>query len=211
MDIVVFTDGSCMSSGSTCNYGGIGIHFPNKELDDISEPFLLRPITNQRAELYAINKAISAIIDGLKFKTITIYTDSEYSIKSLTVWVHSWVKNNWKTANKQSVKNKDIIESIYNLIKKFPSRIKFIHVRAHTGKKDSLSIGNEVADKLATTGSKNSKAVIQKFTKKSKSKIVIDTSNILDESSNSSSDKSEEIDVIIKKDKTRRKRIFIDV
>ncbi len=149
--IKVFTDGAFKKtkSGNKCGYG---IYFPNKELDDISRKFTHMPATNQRAELYAIYKAINKILKNkIKHDKIIIYTDSEYSIKSLTQWYISWDKNGWKNAKNQPVMNQDIIRPTLKLIKK--TMVEFVHVNSHTGKQDFESLGNEYADKLASDGS----------------------------------------------------------
>jgi ribonuclease HI len=151
-DIIVYTDGSCM--GKHKNMCGYGVHFPNAELKDLSKKFTHEPLTNQRAELYAIYKALKRIIKNLKFDSIHIYTDSEYSIKSLTIWINTWKKNNWKTANNKQVLNQDIIMRIDKMLQKYNGKILFSHVRSHTGKTDQHSIGNDKADKLATAGAK---------------------------------------------------------
>jgi len=153
INIEVFTDGSCMKGRKVI--GGYGIHFPNKEHRDLSRPFLHPPVTNQRAELYAIYAAIAIIKKKIKiYDKITIFTDSEYSIKSLTIWMYQWMKNNWQTAGNQDVKNQDILKPLYSIISKQKSKIIFHHVRSHTGKQDRLSIGNSIADKLATDGAR---------------------------------------------------------
>lgn len=149
-DIIVFTDGACTANGGKNAKGGIGVYFPNAELENISEKFTQSPITNQRAELSAIYKALKLITDKLEFNKIIIITDSRYSIKSLTEWIKNWEKNEWKTANKKPVKNLDLIKPIYSILKKYDNRIKFNHVRSHTGKKDFNSLGNAMADELAT-------------------------------------------------------------
>lgn len=148
--IIVFTDGSYMKKKPPV--GGYGIYFPNKELPDISRQFTHSPITNQRAELYAIYVAIIIIKKYLSFDTIKIYTDSEYSLKSLTTWMYSWHKNNWKTSSKKSVQNQDILKPLYNLVSKMKNKIIFEHVHSHTGKRDFESLGNAKADELATKG-----------------------------------------------------------
>lgn len=150
-DIDVFTDGSCMKKYKTiCGYG---IYFPNKELPNISRTFKYPPLTNQRAELYAIYVAVVTIKKHIpNFRTINIYTDSAYSINTLTDWMYKWVHNGWKTAGQQPVMNTDIIMKLYDVISKRRNKIKFTHVRSHTGKQDALSLGNEMADKLATNG-----------------------------------------------------------
>jgi ribonuclease HI len=148
--IIAFTDGSCMKKkiGSLCGYA---CYFPNKELPNISRKFSHEPLTNQRAELYAIYKAIKKVTNKYKFDELTIYSDSEYSIKSITTWINTWKKNGWKTANKKPVLNLDIIKKIDNILQKF-SNIKFIHVKSHTSKSDFISKSNEITDELAKKG-----------------------------------------------------------
>lgn len=151
MSVIVFTDGSCMKR--KVPIAGYGIYFPNKELPNISRKFKHSPITNQRAELYAIYVALILVIKKLTFENIQIYTDSEYSINCLTTWVYQWKKNQWKTANKSDVKNQDILKPLYDILKKYKDKINFTHVRSHTGADDFLSEGNRIADTLATMGS----------------------------------------------------------
>jgi ribonuclease HI len=152
--IIVFTDGSCKNNGYRNSYGGIGIHFPNGELKDVSKIFRKGKCTNQRTELYAIIIAILYIkkFFDLHDTSIVIYTDSKYSIQSITKWVNQWKKNGWKTKNNQPVQNRELIE----ILDKYYSRykIKLKHVNAHTNKTDWKSIGNQIADELAVKASK---------------------------------------------------------
>lgn len=149
----VFTDGSCMKRKQILS--GYGIYFPNGELPNISRKFTRLPLTNQRAELFAIYVALIIIIKSkLVFDKLIVYTDSNYSIKSLTTWMYDWAKNSWKTSNNKDVMNQDILKPLYDIIKKNKDKIEFIHVHSHTGKKDRLSKNNAIADKLATDGAK---------------------------------------------------------
>lgn len=150
-NIILFTDGSCMkkSDGMKCGYG---VYFPNKECSNISKPFDYGEKTNQRAELYAIYKGIKRVTSNIEFKTVNLYTDSEYSIKSLTVWIKNWKKNGWKNSKKEDVANQDIIKKIDKYLQQHSGKIFFHHVRSHTKKQDYYSKGNEMADKLATSG-----------------------------------------------------------
>jgi ribonuclease HI len=153
-DIVAFTDGSCMSKGKQkiCGYG---IIFPEENIK-ISKPFTLSPLTNQRTELFAIKVALDYTINNFDFETLTIYSDSEYSIKSLTIWIKNWKKNNWKTTNGKAVLNQDIIKSIDDILQNYPKKIYMKHIRSHTGKTDYWSKYNDVADGLAKQGALNS-------------------------------------------------------
>jgi ribonuclease HI len=156
----VFTDGSCSANGKPGSVGGIGIHFPNKELNDISKIYRNDYCTNQRTELCAILTAIKYIKDRLSLEKyqLIIKTDSKYSIDCVTKWVNSWIKNGWLTKNGSPVSNKEYIEKIHELYLKY--NIKFIHVEAHTSRDDLDSIGNKKADKLATDATK--KALLEK-------------------------------------------------
>jgi hypothetical protein len=53
--IEVYTDGSLVKKKDNV-YCGYGIYFPNNEYKSISRKFTHEPITNNRAELYAILK-----------------------------------------------------------------------------------------------------------------------------------------------------------
>lgn len=100
---------------------------------DLTDP------TNNRAELTAIKMILQ---DGLSNNISIIFSDSEYSINSITVWYKNWQRNGWKTTTGGDVKNKDLIEEILQL--KTNKNINFQHIRAHVGHKY-----NELVDTLA--------------------------------------------------------------
>lgn len=170
--IRVFTDGSARQNGSVKAKGGIGVYFPDHQAPSVSLPYhgnhlviangaLVREefgtgvATNQRAELEAIRVAIelAAATKGYERKKteIHIFTDSEYAINCLTVWIYTWVANDWKTSRRKDVLNKDIIEPLFSLV--IENRVLFFHTLAHTDKQDERSRGNAVANSLAQDGS----------------------------------------------------------
>lgn len=153
-NVIIFTDGSCSKKKGVTPKCGYGVYFPNKELKNISKPFTVGELTNQRAELYAIYKAIKKTCKHINFDYINIYTDSEYSIKSLTVWIEKWKQNNWKTSDRGIVANQDLIKKIDKYIQTNKGKIFFHHVKSHTGESDFYSRGNEKADRLATDGAR---------------------------------------------------------
>ena len=152
-EIIAFTDGSYIRDKDQCGYG---IHYPNAEFEDISKPFTKLPKTNQRAELYAIYKVIKQVNKSDEKLNIHIYTDSEYSIKSLTIWIKTWIKNGWINSKNKPVENQDIIKKINELMDNHKGYIKFTHVRSHTGKLNFESINNDIVDKLAKQGGEKS-------------------------------------------------------
>jgi len=141
MSMDIFTDGSYMGEDK-CGYG---IYFPNAEYKNISKKFTKPPLTNNRAELYAIYKALK-IIQRMKFVgEAIIYTDSKYCMNSITLWYDTWIKTG------KEYKNKDLLDRIMKNMKKM-NNVQFKHVRAHSGKKDYFSISNDHADNLAKKG-----------------------------------------------------------
>lgn len=153
--IEVYTDGSLKKKSDGSLYGcGYGIYFPGKELKNVSAPFTIGEITNNRAELHAIYQAIIRVSKNFTFDLINIYTDSEYAKNSLTVWIHSWKKNNWKNSKKKPVENQDIIKKIDRYLQKYNGKINIQWIRSdHSDKKHIHSPGNAKADELANAGS----------------------------------------------------------
>lgn len=154
--VTVFTDGSCSGNGKKNASGGIGIHFPNGELKDLSKVYQGDFCTNQKTELLAILTAIRYIkkyynLDKIK---IVVKTDSMYSINCVTKWITGWMNNGWVTANQKPVSNREYIEHIYYYYNKY--NIEFEHVEAHTDMDDDDSVANAVADKLATKATQKS-------------------------------------------------------
>ena len=152
-NIKVYTDGSLIKKGNE-KYCGYGIYFPDGELENISENLtieILKKLTNNRAELYAIYRAIIYVEKNIKFDLIEIHSDSLYSIKSLTQWIKQWKINNWLTSKNKPVENKDLLLMIDEKLEKYGNKIKLIHVFAHLSK-ENKSLPNDIADKLAKNG-----------------------------------------------------------
>ena len=152
--IEVYTDGSLVKKDGKV-YCGYGIYFPNNEYKSISRKFTHEPITNNRAELYAILKSIVLAniinLERIKnnqeqIKIVNIYSDSEYSVKTFNTWLSQWKKN------KKEYKNQDIIDEIEKHIELAPFKVLIMHIRSHTGKKDIHSISNDIVDGLAKKG-----------------------------------------------------------
>lgn len=133
----IYTDGS-YANGKM----GIGIHFPNKEFEDISQYIPVSSETewkntNNIAELIAIEYAISKILyidSTINHPYVTIYTDSSYCITAIIDGLYS--------------ENKSIIDRIRERIMLLKS--KGIIIELHKVKGHSTCEGNNKADQLAT-------------------------------------------------------------
>ena len=164
--IRVYTDGSAINNGKKNCYGGIGIFFGDNDNRNVSKKLNTTKISNNVAELLACLEAIKIITSNLDFNkldNIIICTDSEYMIKSVTIWSNLWEKNNWnrnvKGKNKP-IKNLELIKEIRNYHTKY--NIVFKHIKSHKeAPKNTNTLeyrdwyGNDMADKLAKLGSLN--------------------------------------------------------
>ena len=96
---------------------------------------------------------ITAVIEALKLLkeecNVEVYSDSAYVVNAFNQgWIYNWKKNNWKTASKDPVKNKELWEELYSLIQKHT--VKFIKVKGHSDNEY-----NNRCDFLATSAIKN--------------------------------------------------------
>jgi len=140
----VYTDGAVSNNrrGSKLSVGGIGVYFGKHDRRNISERFQEHPVTNQRAEIWAIVRALRTIIqDRLHLQSelkIILYTDSMVSMNIIT--------KDWKAKT-----NLDLVKQAWCLLEKIPN-LEIKHIRSHTNKTDVHSIGNAMADRLACDG-----------------------------------------------------------
>ncbi len=158
MKLVLYTDGA---SRGNPGKGGWGVYIEMRK-DKLYTSKLSgnkKDTTNNQMELTATIKGLSFIKKNLakilknEKVEIKIFTDSSYVKNGITLWIKNWEKNNWKTANKKPVLNKDLwlelleLKNSINqkLLKNNFSEIKFEYVKGHAGIK-----GNEIADELAT-------------------------------------------------------------
>ena len=129
--IKIYTDGSCIGNPGKGGWAAIIIINDKKTHITGSQ----KNTTNNQMELLAPIKALNKIPRGSK---IQIFTDSKYVKSGITEWIHNWKKNGWKTANKQSVKNKELWTELDLLTEKF--EIKWSWVKGHSTDK----LNNEV-------------------------------------------------------------------
>ena len=133
--IKIYTDGSCLTNPGDGGWAAI-INIDG-EIKKISGNE--KNTTNNRMELMAPINALKYINSK---DPIEIFTDSKYVKNGITEWINTWVLNNWKTSNKEDVKNKDLWIELYKLNQSL--NVKWNWVKAHAG--DPL---NEEVDMLA--------------------------------------------------------------
>lgn len=169
----IYTDGSCTDNGKKNARAGIGIYFTENDPRNLSEELEGEYLTNNIAELTAILMVFKLLKKEIKSNTlINIYSDSEYSINSITKWYPDWVKK--KTFDGK--KNIELIKKIYKLFQKYQN-VKLLYIKAHTGLKDEHSIGNENADTLAGEAINIRKFIYTDSKSKKNNKVNYDKTN----------------------------------
>ena len=121
--VIIYTDGACSGNPGPGGWGAILMYNGNK----IEISGAKNNTTNNVMEL-------TAALEGLKMLKfpceVELYSDSAYLVNGFSQgWIYNWKKNNWKTASKEPVKNKEIWEEIYNLTQ--IHKVKFIKVKGH--------------------------------------------------------------------------------
>jgi ribonuclease HI len=143
----VYTDGACIHNGKKYAKAGIGIFFGVGDKRNVSERISGKQ-TNNAAELEAILRVFQILEKEIKKgEEYIIMTDSEYAIKCMGSYGYKLALKHWKTD--KPIPNFEKVKEGFTLFQTFPN-VTLEHVRAHTGKKDVHSLGNEWADKLAT-------------------------------------------------------------
>ena len=133
--IKIYTDGSCLSNPG--NGGWAAIINIDGEIKKISGNE--KNTTNNRMENMAPINALKYIYSK---DPIEIFTHKKNVKNGITEWINTWVLNNWKTSNKEDVKNKDLWIELYKLNQSL--NVKWNWIKAHAG--DTL---NEEVDILA--------------------------------------------------------------
>lgn len=140
METIIFTDGASRGNPGPGGWGTVVVIGDSvKELGGRNDS-----TTNNRMELQALVEAFQYIEEKKdEIGIVTVYTDSQYAINGITMWVHGWKKNDWKTKVGGDVLNKDIWERLDVLVGDL--EVEWKAVRGHAGVP-----GNERCDEIAT-------------------------------------------------------------
>lgn len=122
--VTIYTDGACSGNPGPGGWGAVLI------CDDVKKEIsgAKKDTTNNIMEMTAVLEALKL----LKYECdVKIYSDSAYVVNAFNQgWIYNWRKNNWKTANKEPVKNRELWEELYDLTKKH--KTEFIKVKGHS-------------------------------------------------------------------------------
>ncbi|MBQ9516711.1 MAG: ribonuclease HI [Eubacterium sp.] len=132
----IYTDGACSGNPGKGGWGAVLVYGKTeKELCGGEEQ-----TTNNRMELTAVIKALEALKEPC---SVTLTTDSKYVCDAINQhWLDSWIKNNWRKADKKPVLNIDLWQQLLPLLD--THEVTFVWVKGHNGHKY-----NERCDELA--------------------------------------------------------------
>ena len=134
--IEIYTDGACRGNPGPGGWGALLV-FGDREKEIYGAE---ADTTNNRMELLAAINALETIKHDRH--SIVLTTDSRYVMDGITKWLVGWKKRNWKTANRQPVKNEDLWRRLDEVASRFD--IEWQWVRGHSGHAE-----NERVDALA--------------------------------------------------------------
>jgi ribonuclease HI len=136
--IIIFSDGASKGNPGPGGYGAIVV-LPEGKVVELGA--CEKNTTNNRMELSGALFALTEVKE--RDEEITVYTDSKYVIGGMTSWLFNWQKNNWRTAQKKEVLNKDLWEKLALVTK--DKEIDWQYVAGHSG-----HAGNERFDEIAS-------------------------------------------------------------
>jgi ribonuclease HI len=136
--VIIYTDGACRGNPGPGGWGVL-IKFDGAEKELFGGQI---NTTNNQMELSAAIEGLDALKESCN---VELFTDSKYVMDGITQWIHNWKKNNWRTAAKKDVKNKELWQKLDQLINQH--QVQWHWVKGHSG-----DAGNEAADLLANKG-----------------------------------------------------------
>ena len=136
--VIIYTDGACRGNPGPGGWGVL-IKFDGAEKERFGGQI---NTTNNQMELSAAIEGLAVLKEPCN---VELFTDSKYVMDGITQWIQNWKKNNWRTAAKKDVKNKELWQKLDKLIAHH--QVQWRWVKGHSG-----DAGNEAADLLANKG-----------------------------------------------------------
>jgi len=127
--LIIYTDGGCSGNPGP---GGWAFAVQNGPEGQFSQSGGEVMTTNNRMELTAVRQALLYVISlGEPLPPVRIITDSQYVKNGITVWIHNWKRNGWRTAGKDPVKNRELWMDLDDLVRHLD--VSWHWVKGHAG------------------------------------------------------------------------------
>jgi ribonuclease HI len=149
----IYTDGACTGNPGPGGWGVV-VYFSDGSTHEMGDAY--PQTTNNRMEMQAAIAALEFLQESGQSQPITLYSDSEYLINSVTKWVKGWKNKGWKKSDGKPVLNQDLLETLDRLNN---SKVRWEYVRGHAG-----NIGNERCDAIARAYANGKIPVLKEIT-----------------------------------------------
>jgi len=103
--VTIYTDGACSGNPGPGGWGVVLMWQGHTREIFGGEA----QTTNNRMELMAALQALDYLKEPCH---VALYTDSVYVRNGITSWIEGWKRNGWRTADKKSVKNQDLWQTL---------------------------------------------------------------------------------------------------
>lgn len=138
----IYCDGSSAANGKPECTAGWAMVIPNfRGKMFVRYGHLPPPSSNNKGEILGVLYAMSIFSKQSAFSP-TIYSDSQYVVKSCNEWRHKW-----KLSDYFGIKNEALLVPLFNMIDASSCNPKIVWVKGHAGLK-----GNELADEFCGLG-----------------------------------------------------------
>lgn len=163
MDIVAYTDGSASVAGSMKGYSGFGTYFPDLFGEKKAFSIGFNNAKVGEMEVLALLIAIKQMPKkGKEQIKLTVYSDSEYVVKTFTEnRLKKWKENNWTNTSGEVANKRLWILIDKELLTRPLLKLELKHIKSHQVEKEKCPIkkkelmsdpniiGNLMADSLA--------------------------------------------------------------
>jgi ribonuclease HI len=127
--LIIYTDGGCSGNPGP---GGWAFAVENGPEGRFWQSGGEVMTTNNRMELTAVRQALLYVLNlGEPLPPVRIITDSQYVKNGITVWIHNWKRNGWRTAGKDPVKNRELWMDLDDLVRHLD--VSWHWVKGHAG------------------------------------------------------------------------------
>ncbi len=135
--VVLYADGACSGNPGPGGWGAILVDVATgRELEMSGAE---ARTTNNRMELTGVLEGLRRLKQPSRVKVVT---DSRYVADGMSRWIHSWIRNGWKTSDRKPVKNQELWQAL--ILQTEIHDVSFEWTAGHAGHD-----GNERCDRLA--------------------------------------------------------------
>lgn len=139
---IIYTDGGYRPKFGVGAWGYLIINTANNKAIGRSEAIL--KTTNNRMEMSAVVEALSSFQKPMR---VHLISDSQYTIKSCSIWMKKWKAEGWAKKDGE-LKNVDILKKLDQLLS--IHKVTFEWVKGHSGNK-----GNDYVDTILNRAMNN--------------------------------------------------------